>query len=194
MTSSFYEVQALTSSQPSYAGLCASRSLRTPTLDKFQFAVRQKLESLFCSKKSAYRSLLTFSSFAHSTPAEFRFPPPRTRSQAQTTILYSKETDFLEGDKSHPHTLKAGRHDFPFTYELDSRDAASIAANFGMATIEYRLRAIAVRPSFSTNFVTDKTFSVVRSFSNEVCHQSPFTRPSDRIICVPEQMLTYVFL
>ncbi|KAG8800749.1 hypothetical protein FRC17_006812, partial [Serendipita sp. 399] len=89
-------------------------------------------------------------------------------SQPHTIIHYLKETELLEGDKSHPHTLKAGRHEFPFTYELDAHTPASILANFGMAAIEYRLRAIAVRPSsFATNFTVSKELGVIRSFSSE---------------------------
>ncbi|KAG9047226.1 hypothetical protein FS842_000699 [Serendipita sp. 407] len=89
-------------------------------------------------------------------------------SQPHTLIHYLKETELLEGDKSHPHTLKAGRHEFPFTYELDARSPASLFANFGLAAIEYRLRATAIRPSsFATNFTVTKDLAVIRSFSNE---------------------------
>jgi hypothetical protein len=91
-----------------------------------------------------------------------------TRSQHHTNILYLKEDDLLQGDKSHPHTLKAGRHEFPFAFELDASCPASLSANFGMAVIQYRLRALAVRPSFSTNYIASKEFTLVRSFTNEV--------------------------
>lgn len=91
-----------------------------------------------------------------------------TRSQTQTTLYYIKDIGLLEGDKSHPHTLKAGRHEFPFTFEIDSKAAASLTANFGMAVIDWKLRATAVRPSFSTNFTATKDLTVVRSFGTEV--------------------------
>lgn len=39
--------------------------------------------------------------------------------------------------------------------------------NTGHASIVYYFRAIAVRPTFSTNYVTNKTVNVVRAFSTE---------------------------
>jgi arrestin-related trafficking adapter 4/5/7 len=39
-----------------------------------------------------------------------------------------------------------------------------------MATVHWRIRATAVRPSFSTNYSAVKDLTVVRSFSNEVRH------------------------
>ncbi|KIM30506.1 hypothetical protein M408DRAFT_32139, partial [Serendipita vermifera MAFF 305830] len=89
------------------------------------------------------------------------------RSQPQTTIHYIKDIGLLQGDTSHTHTLKAGRHEFPFTFDIDALSAASLVANFGMAAIEWRLRATAVRPSFSTNFTATKDLTVVRSFGTE---------------------------
>jgi len=94
---------------------------------------------------------------------------PSLRSQPQIDVFYSKQIDLLEGDKSHPHTLKAGLHEFPFAFDIDaSSAAASLSANFGGATIAWKLRATAVRPSFSTNFSAEKDFTVIRSFGSEV--------------------------
>lgn len=90
-----------------------------------------------------------------------------SHTQPHTIIHYLKEVDLLEGDKTHPHTIKAGVHDFPFSFELDGSLPASINANFDLAAIEYKLRAIAVRPSFSHNFTMLKDVTVVRSFSPE---------------------------
>jgi len=87
--------------------------------------------------------------------------------QPQATVLFERNWDFLEGDKTRPHTLKAGTHEWPFTVELDGSVPCSIYANTGHASIVYNFRAIAVRPTFSTNYVTNKTVNVVRAFSTE---------------------------
>ena len=131
-----------------------------------------KVVQIRCTGKSRVSVMLKESSVSPSVLSLLcaKFTSSSTRSQSQTNIFYANSIDLLEGDKSHPHTLKAGRHEFPFTFEIDAKSAASLSANFGMATVHWRLRATAVRPSFSTNYSTVKEITVVRSFSNEVRH------------------------
>jgi hypothetical protein len=81
--------------------------------------------------------------------------------------LFERDWDFLAGDKTHLHTLKAGIHEWPFTVELDGSAPSSIYADTGHASIVYTFRATAVRPTFSTNYVTSKTVNVVRAPSTE---------------------------
>jgi hypothetical protein len=42
---------------------------------------------------------------------------------------------------------------------------SSIYANTGQASIVYNFRAMAIRPTFSTNYVANKTVNVVRAFT-----------------------------
>lgn len=89
------------------------------------------------------------------------------RGPRQTTILFERDWDFLEGDKTHPHTLKAGTHEWPFTVELDGSAPSSISADTGHASIIYTFCATAVRPTFLTNYVTSTSVNVVRAPSTE---------------------------
>ena len=89
------------------------------------------------------------------------------KGQPQATVLFQRNWDFLEGDKTCPHTLKAGTHEWPFTVELDGSAPCSIYTDSGLASIVYNFRAIAVRPTFSNNYVANKTVNVVRAFSTE---------------------------
>lgn len=74
---------------------------------------------------------------------------------------------FLQGDKRHNHTLKAGHHSFPFSLMLDGNLPSSIHTYNGEANIVYKLRANVVRSGFSSNFHTSRIFTLHRTYMNE---------------------------
>lgn len=71
-------------------------------------------------------------------------------SSALTYLVCNHEWSFLEGNRSHAHTLKAGRHLFPFQLQIGGSLPSSIATSaLGGASVHYKLRATAVRPGFA---------------------------------------------
>src|SRR5216683_3099652 len=93
---------------------------------------------------------------------------PGFSNTAMTYIICNHEWSFLEGEKKHSHTLKAGRHLFPFQLSLGGSlpSTLSIGAHGG-ASITYKLRAIATRPGFALNLKTQKAIRVLRSLARE---------------------------
>jgi hypothetical protein len=88
-----------------------------------------------------------------------------------STLLYSicnHEWSFLEGEKRHSHTLKAGRHLFPFQLQIGgSMPSSMYTTAHGGASISYKLRAVAVRPGLAHNLQAVAPVSILRSFSSE---------------------------
>ncbi|PCH36047.1 hypothetical protein WOLCODRAFT_108113 [Wolfiporia cocos MD-104 SS10] len=76
---------------------------------------------------------------------------PLSLSSSQLTYLVcNHEWSFLEGNRSHAHTLKAGRHLFPFQLQIGGSLPSSIATTaLGGASVQYKLRATAVRGGFA---------------------------------------------
>ena len=67
-----------------------------------------------------------------------------------TYLVCNHEWSFLEGAKGHSHTLKAGRHLFPFQLHLGGSLPSSLFTTaMGGASIGYKLRATAARSGFS---------------------------------------------
>ncbi|KAL7421163.1 hypothetical protein Q5752_004048 [Cryptotrichosporon argae] len=81
--------------------------------------------------------------------------------------IINHDWSFLEGDKRHTHTLKAGQHSFPFSFTLDGNLPSSVRTFSGDAIIQYKLRATVLRSGFARDFSTARTFSLVRSFTPE---------------------------
>lgn len=94
-------------------------------------------------------------------------------SNSQLTYLVcNHEWSFLEGDKHHSHTLKAGRHLFPFQLQIGGSLPCSIATTaLGGASVHYKLRATAVRPGFAglthRDLQASCPISILRGFSAE---------------------------
>ncbi|KAJ3826001.1 hypothetical protein EV361DRAFT_378020 [Lentinula raphanica] len=85
-----------------------------------------------------------------------------------TYILCNHEWSFLEGEKRHSHTLKAGRHFFPFQLQLGGSLPSSVATSmFGGASVAYKLRAHVSRPGLNHNLQTQIPVTIVRSFAPE---------------------------
>ncbi|EKM54707.1 uncharacterized protein PHACADRAFT_258723 [Phanerochaete carnosa HHB-10118-sp] len=71
-------------------------------------------------------------------------------SSPLTYIVCNHEWSFLEGAKSHAHTLKAGRHLFPFQLHIGGSLPSSVSTSvLGGASVHYKLRASVVRPGFA---------------------------------------------
>ncbi|KZT62010.1 hypothetical protein CALCODRAFT_505847 [Calocera cornea HHB12733] len=90
-----------------------------------------------------------------------------SRSHSDSVVVLEHEWSFLPGDRRHMHTIKAGRHVFPFQMELDGNAPASLRTVGGNASVTYKIRANAIRGAFATNYADVKTFNVVRTFSPE---------------------------
>ncbi|KAJ8076341.1 hypothetical protein PM082_000762 [Marasmius tenuissimus] len=85
-----------------------------------------------------------------------------------TYIVCNHEWSFLEGEKKHSHTLKAGRHFFPFQLQLGGSLPSSIStAAFGGASVAYKLRAHVSRPGFNHNLQSILPVNIIRSFAPE---------------------------
>ena len=83
-----------------------------------------------------------------------------------TYIVCNHEWSFLEGEKKHSHTLKAGRHLFPFRLNLGGSLPSTLYTSVhGGASIAYKLRAVATRPGFALNLQTQRTITLLRSLS-----------------------------
>lgn len=90
----------------------------------------------------------------------------RSKSHHHTHALVHHDWSFLEGDKRHNHTLKAGHHSFPFQLMIDSALPSSIQTFAGEALIQYKLRATVVRPGFTAhNIVATKMFDLQRTYT-----------------------------
>ncbi|KAF8554750.1 hypothetical protein OG21DRAFT_1411919 [Imleria badia] len=88
-------------------------------------------------------------------------------SQQWYTIC-NHEWSFLEGEKRHGHTLKAGFHQFPFQLQLGGSLPSSITSGvYGGAHVSYKLRAVAVRPGLAHNMQAVMPISIVRTFAPE---------------------------
>ncbi|KAI0268819.1 hypothetical protein BC834DRAFT_842114 [Gloeopeniophorella convolvens] len=101
-----------------------------------------------------------------------RLPPPSNDisfgNSAMTYVVCNHEWSFLEGEKKHSHTLKAGRHLFPFQLRLGgSLPSTLFTGAFGGASIAYKLRAVATRPGFAHNLQAQKAITLMRSFAPE---------------------------
>ena len=85
-----------------------------------------------------------------------------------TSVVCNHEWSFLEGEKKHSHTLKAGRHLFPFQLQLGgSLPSTLYTGAYGGASIAYKLRATATRPGFAHNLQTHRAIALLRSFAPE---------------------------
>ncbi|EMD37694.1 hypothetical protein CERSUDRAFT_114332 [Gelatoporia subvermispora B] len=97
---------------------------------------------------------------------------PLSLSSSQLTyIVCNHEWSFLEGDRHHAHTLKAGRHLFPFQLQIGGSLPSSISTSaLGGASVQYKLRASAVRGGFGfahRSLEASLPVSIMRGFSSE---------------------------
>ncbi|KAG9309271.1 hypothetical protein JVU11DRAFT_10755 [Chiua virens] len=100
-------------------------------------------------------------------PASLNDSSPLSASPQWYTIC-NHEWSFLEGERRHSHTLKAGFHQFPFQLQLGGSLPSSIASNIsGGAYVSYKLRAVAVRPGLAHNLQAVMPISIVRIFAPE---------------------------
>lgn len=89
------------------------------------------------------------------------------RQSHHSHVLYTHDWSFLEGERNHKHTIKAGQHVFPFQVQLPNTLPVSCRTYSGAASIAYKLRATAVRSAFSANFHAFQSVHLMRSFSPE---------------------------
>ncbi|KAJ7072018.1 hypothetical protein C8F01DRAFT_1102191 [Mycena amicta] len=90
-------------------------------------------------------------------------------SSVSTYIICTHDWSFLEGERKHSHTLKAGRHFFPFQLQIGGSLPSSVTTGVsGGASVAYKLRAQAVRPGLvNSNLRADGVVQILRSFSGE---------------------------
>ncbi|KAI0084902.1 hypothetical protein BDY19DRAFT_997302 [Irpex rosettiformis] len=107
-----------------------------------------------------------------------RIPPTQNESltinaSPLTYVVCHHEWSFLEGDRSHSHTLKAGRHLFPFQLQIGGSLPCSIATSaLGGASVSYKLRASIVRPGFALSLTQREInaiqpIHILRGFTQE---------------------------
>ncbi|CCM03202.1 uncharacterized protein FIBRA_05326 [Fibroporia radiculosa] len=97
--------------------------------------------------------------------------PLSLSSNQLTYLVCNHEWSFLEGNRSHAHTLKAGRHLFPFQLQIGGSLPSSISTTaLGGASVQYKLRATAVRPGFGIthrDLTALHPIQIVRGFGPE---------------------------
>lgn len=82
--------------------------------------------------------------------------------------MCNHDWSFLEGEKRHSRTLKAGRHFFPFHLEIGGSLPSSIFTTaLGGASVVYKLRAVASRPGLSRQLQAIAPVHILRSFAHE---------------------------
>ncbi|KAF9654030.1 hypothetical protein BDM02DRAFT_3182442 [Thelephora ganbajun] len=87
-------------------------------------------------------------------------------SSGSTHLICEHDWTFLEGKKTRSHTLKAGRHSFPFQLHVGGCLPCSISTQmFGGANISYKLRAIIHRPGLIQNLHALLPITIIRSFA-----------------------------
>lgn len=101
-----------------------------------------------------------------------RMPPPlhepiSLNPSGQTYSLCTYDWSFLEGEKRHSHTLKAGKHLFPFSLALGGTLPSSmyLPSTTSASFISYKLRATAVRPGLAHNLHASHPVALIRSFA-----------------------------
>ncbi|RDB16697.1 Arrestin domain-containing protein C31A2.12 [Hypsizygus marmoreus] len=105
--------------------------------------------------------------------AHLPIPPNEALTINAAPLTYhvcSYDWSFLEGEKKVSHTLKAGRHLFPFQLRIGGSLPSTISSPaFGGASVLYKLRAQAVRPgfAFNHNFQSVVEIPIIRSFAPE---------------------------
>ncbi|KAF9793132.1 hypothetical protein BJ322DRAFT_998373 [Thelephora terrestris] len=83
-----------------------------------------------------------------------------------TYLICEHDSTFLEGKKTHSHTLKAGRHSFPFQLHIGGHLPSSISTTtLGGAKISYKLRAMVHRPGLIHNLHALLPITIIRSFT-----------------------------
>ncbi|KAJ6498959.1 hypothetical protein C8R45DRAFT_980481 [Mycena sanguinolenta] len=103
-----------------------------------------------------------------------RLPPSpydsgvHVHNSVTTYIVCTHDWSFLEGEKKHSHTLKAGCHFFPFQLQIGGSLPSSVTSPaLGSASIAYKLRAHVVRPGLHHNLQVVIPVHILRSFSSE---------------------------
>ncbi|KAG6820277.1 hypothetical protein H0H93_002889 [Arthromyces matolae] len=103
-----------------------------------------------------------------------RLPVPASESMTLnsaplTYIVCTHDWSFLEGEKNSSHTLKAGRHLFPFQLRIGGSLPSTISSPaFGGAAVTYKLRAQIVRSGFfHQTYHTGIPVHIIRSFAPE---------------------------
>ncbi|KAF8149465.1 hypothetical protein B0H34DRAFT_631001, partial [Crassisporium funariophilum] len=98
-----------------------------------------------------------------------RIPMPACESLINNSasisyVVCNHDWSFLEGDKSHARTLKAGRHFFPFHLEIGGSLPATLSSPaLGGASIAYKLRAAATRPTLLASLPRGLSMSIPKS-------------------------------
>ncbi|TDL24466.1 hypothetical protein BD410DRAFT_785946 [Rickenella mellea] len=83
-------------------------------------------------------------------------------------IVCQHELSFLKGARQHGHTLKPGRHFFPFHLSLGGSIPSNIdACASDGASISYKLRAVAVRSGLTSNLTATCPVRMLRSLSSD---------------------------
>lgn len=148
------------------SNLCCSRATSCCTSQsphpsrRLHFSLGVKRNSPWHRSRGAYRLLLSIPSFSPCPSSS-----PLSASPQWYTIC-NHEWSFLEGEKRHGHTLKAGFHQFPFQLQLGGSLPSSITSGiYGGAHVSYKLRAIAVRPGLAHNMQAVMPISIVRTFA-----------------------------
>ena len=84
-----------------------------------------------------------------------------------THHVLTHDWSFLQGEKKHTHTLKAGYHSFPFSLTLQGNLPSSIHTFSGDASIVYKMHATVVRSGFASNFHDVKYFTLHRTYTSD---------------------------
>ncbi|KAJ7623541.1 hypothetical protein FB45DRAFT_108525 [Roridomyces roridus] len=122
---------------------------------------------LFLTEPTAFRAISLKLRGKAYLPVPPQQDPLSAGSNPPSTFTVCKhDWSFLEGKKHSSHTLKAGRHLFPFQIQLGGTLPSSMVTEaFGGASVNYTLRAVAQRTGFSSNMQAAAPVYLIRSLS-----------------------------
>ncbi|KAJ7132174.1 hypothetical protein C8R44DRAFT_773240 [Mycena epipterygia] len=121
--------------------------------------------ALYLTEPTTIRSItLQFRGKAY-LPVPPQDSPQSSSNPPSTYVICKHNWSFLEGQKKHNYTLKAGRHLFPFQLQVGGSLPCSIVTDaFGGTTVTYKLRAVAEKSgAFSHNVQTVAPVYILRS-------------------------------
>ncbi|KAJ7493370.1 hypothetical protein B0H11DRAFT_2228146 [Mycena galericulata] len=120
--------------------------------------------ALYLNEPTTIRSITLMFRGKAFLPVPLQQDPLSSSNPPSTYVLCKHNWSFLEGQKKHNYTLKAGRHLFPFQIQLGGSLPCSIITDaFGGASVTYKLRAVAQRTGFSHNIQAVTPVYVLRS-------------------------------
>ena len=157
MMSSASKVQEGKSNRLCYLGTWYSTSQKTPTSRTSPYVSAARSDSLQAIREFPNSPLLGL---------ECLIRPRLHLTTPRSYHIDEHDWNFLQGKRTRSHTLKAGRHHFPFQLPVGGHLPSSISTlEFEGASISYKLRSVVHRPGLAHNLHAYLPITIIRSFT-----------------------------